>query len=92
MSVEDMVTRTAGGEGCDTPGDYLRLTISTYLQAFTVIKYFYSWEEAQWNVTGNVVTGSIDNEQELCRRLTALKHLNHKTFNISNILIQSQIK
>ena len=24
MSVEDMVTRTAGGEGCDTPGDYLR--------------------------------------------------------------------
>ena len=24
MSVEDMVTRTAGGEGCDSPGDYLR--------------------------------------------------------------------
>ena len=24
MSVKDMVTRTAGGEGCDTPGDYLR--------------------------------------------------------------------
>ena len=23
MSVEDMVTRTAGGEGCDSPGDYL---------------------------------------------------------------------
>ena len=73
MSVEDMVTRTAGGEGCDTPGDYLRLTINTYLQAFTVVKYLYSWEEAQWNVTGNVVTGSIDNEQELCRRLHALQ-------------------
>ena len=25
MAVEDMVTRTAGGEGCDSPGDYLRL-------------------------------------------------------------------
>ena len=24
MSVEDMVTRTAGGQGCDSPGDYLR--------------------------------------------------------------------
>ena len=24
MSVEDMVTRTAGGEDCDSPGDYLR--------------------------------------------------------------------
>ena len=24
MSVEDMFTRTAGGEACDTPGDYLR--------------------------------------------------------------------
>ena len=24
MSVEDMVTRTAGGEACDSPGDYLR--------------------------------------------------------------------
>ena len=24
MSVEDMVTRTAGGPGCDSPGDYLR--------------------------------------------------------------------
>ena len=23
MSVEDMVTRTAGGDGCDSPGDYL---------------------------------------------------------------------
>ena len=24
MSVDEMVTRTAGGEGCDSPGDYLR--------------------------------------------------------------------
>ena len=24
MSVEDMVTRTAGGPGCDSPGDYFR--------------------------------------------------------------------
>ena len=24
MSVEDMVTRTSGGDTCDTPGDYLR--------------------------------------------------------------------
>ena len=25
MAVEDMVTRTSGGDTCDTPGDYLRL-------------------------------------------------------------------
>ena len=25
MSVEDMITRTSGGDTCDTPGDYLRL-------------------------------------------------------------------
>ena len=24
MSVKDMVTRTAGGPGCDSPGDYFR--------------------------------------------------------------------
>ena len=24
MSVEDMITRTSGGDTCDTPGDYLR--------------------------------------------------------------------
>ena len=29
MSVEDMVTRTAGGQGCDSPGDYLRCRIFT---------------------------------------------------------------
>ena len=27
MSVEDMVTRTAGGQGCDSPGDYLRYVL-----------------------------------------------------------------
>ena len=29
MSVEDMVTRTAGGQGCDSNGDYLRCRIFT---------------------------------------------------------------
>ena len=31
MSVEDMVTRTAGGEGCDTPGDYLRYQLQLHV-------------------------------------------------------------
>ena len=31
MSVEDMVTRTLGGDTCDTPGDYLRYEQYTVL-------------------------------------------------------------
>ena len=27
-----------------------------------------SWEETQWNVTGNVESGSVDVENELCAR------------------------
>ena len=36
MSVEDMVTRTAGGQGCDSPGDYLRCRIF-YIYHLTLI-------------------------------------------------------
>ena len=32
MSVEDMVTRTAGEQGCDSPGDYLRLIFNLQMQ------------------------------------------------------------
>ena len=40
------------------------------LQKSLVKALFYlSWEETQWNLTGNVESGSVDVELELCARL-----------------------
>lgn len=42
---------------------------SIYLFEFNV-EYFInlSWDESQWNVTGNVDSGSVNVELELCAR------------------------
>ena len=63
MSVEDMVTRTAGGEGCSSPGDYLRYSEDSI--HFAYINHIFSWEEMEWNITGLVTTGGIDSMLEV---------------------------
>ena len=70
MSVEDMVSRTTGGDDCDSPGDYIRqemILIFIFKMNFDCFIDL-SWEEAQWNVTGNVKSGSVDVDHELCAR------------------------
>ena len=70
MSVEDMVSRTTRGDECDSPGDYIRqemILIFIFKMNFDCFIDL-SWEEAQWNVTGNVKSGSVDVDHELCAR------------------------
>ena len=68
MLVKDMIKRTSqSGNSCYSPGDYLRLTLNAFAMTYQSVSHFYSWEEMEWNIAGDVKAGTVDTE-DLCSR------------------------
>ena len=58
------VLGTISGKKTQTQNSYLSFCLLMNIDYFIDL----SWEETQWNVTGNVENGSVDVENELCAR------------------------
>ena len=78
LSEEAMVKRTSGGDGCDSPGDYLRSVNLKYVCMFNLhvcvfdtylctLNLLNSWDQMTWNITGDVGSGTVSSEK-LCYR------------------------